>query len=237
MEDYLKKGHLFDPDLYANAFEPKPKNKSLTFLDKTDGTLLFMTMAVTTTSRYEMPIVSPYTLALPQDIQGYHRLSTSSHRGIAPHFFLSDEKIKTYFSHPFRTEQVLSHFDCSIGIDFSMTKEMCHPQKINSSFLNKLWAAWLQSRGHNVIPNVSFPSEIYEDYWLEGWPKHSVIAVSSVGVPTHGDYEIWLAGMERIWKELAPLHVLRYGPVIPGEKTEKCTYFANDNNRVVRYGG
>lgn len=152
MKDYLKNGYLFDPDLYVKAPEPKSKSRELKFLDKTDGTLLFMTMAITTTSCNEMPIVKPYTLALPSDIRGYNRLSVSSSRTIAPHFFLPDDKIKSYFGHTFRTEKFLSHFNCSIATDFSMTREMCRPQKVNSSFLNKLWTAWLQSRGHQVIP-------------------------------------------------------------------------------------
>lgn len=199
--------------------------------EKTDPTLLFMTLCVTMTSKNEMPIVSPYTGKLPTDIRGIHRVKNMIAPHIAPHFFFSDERIRHFFDDRFRTEKILSRFGVSISMDFSMTMEMTRPQKMFSSFLNKLWAAWLQSRGHNVIPNVSFPNEYWEDYWLEGWPKHSIIAVSSVGVLTHGNPEGWLKGMERIRKELVPLHILRYGPKIPDENTENCTYFDNDNNR------
>ncbi len=205
--------------------------ESSTEREKTDSTLLFMTLCVTMTSDNEMPIVAPYTGVIPTDIRGIHRVKNMTAPHIAPHFFFSDDRIRQFFDNPFETEKILSQFQVSISTDFSMTMEMTRPQKIFSSFLNKLWAAWLQSRSHKVIPNVSFPDEYWENYWLEGWPKHSIIAVSSVGVLTHGNPEGWLKGMERIRKELKPLHILRYGPKIPGESTENCTYFDNDNNR------
>lgn len=199
--------------------------------EKADPTLLFMTLCVSMTSENEMPIVTPYTGVIPEDIRGIHRVKNIIAPHIAPHFFFSDDRIRQFFDDPFGTEKILSQFKVSISIDFSMTMEMTRPQKIFSSFLNKLWAAWLQSRGLKVIPNISFPDEYWENYWIEGWPKHSIIAVSSVGLLTHGNPEGWLKGVERIRQELKPLHILRYGPKIPGENTENCTYFDNDNNR------
>jgi hypothetical protein len=199
--------------------------------EKVDPTLLFMTLGVTMTSENEMPIVAPYRGVCPTDIRGIHRLKNRSIRNVAPHFFFDDKRIEQYFSDPFETEKIISQYDASISIDFSMTIEMARPQKMYSSFLNKLWAAWLQSRGHKVIPNVSFPDEYWENYWIEGWPKYSIIAVSSVGVLTHGNSNGWLNGVERIRRELEPLRILRYGPKIPDENSENCIYFKNDNNR------
>lgn len=203
-----------------------------TFLNQVDDTLLFMTMSVTMTSENEMPIVTPYAGPIPKDILGLYRTSDSTPADTAPHFFFSDKKIRSFWNKPFATEKKLEKFNSSISLDFSMTAEMSRPQKIYSAFLNKLWAAWLQSRGHNVIPNVSFPNEYWENYWIEGWPKHSIIAISSVGVARHGNPELWLKGVERIRKELQPTHILRYGPIVPGESQENCIYFNNDNNRA-----
>lgn len=209
-----------------------PKEKSSqSILDYKDDTLLVMTMAVTMTGRYEMPIVRPYTGTIPTDIRGLHRVAAREYLNLAPHFYFEDARIKQYWNKPFETAKLLSKFPCSIGIDFSMTNEMGRPQKIYASFLNKLWVAWLQSRGLAVIPNVSFPDEWWKDYWIEGWPKHSVIAISSVGVLTHGNPDGWLKAVDRIRQELHPTFILRYGPKIPGENCENCIYFANDNNR------
>jgi len=235
MKDYEKEGYLFDPDLFLIqpelSLDSPNRNK-----ETIDDTLLFMTMAVTMTAENEMPIVSPYTDALPKDILGYYRTNPHTPVTTAPHFYFCDKKNKQYWGHPFRTEKKLGRFDVSIAPDFSMTAEMSTNQKRYSSFLNKLCAAWMQSRGHAVIPNVSFPDEYWENYWIEGWPKHSIIAVSSVGVLTHGNPEVWLKGVERIWSEIEPIHVLRYGPVIPGERTANCTYFSNDNKRAAGNG-
>ena len=196
-----------------------------------DTTLLFMTMAVSMTSKNEMPMVRAYTGDIPSDILGIHRAVPRKLFHVAPNFYFDDSRILQYWKKPFETEKLLSNFKISIGIDFSMTNEMTRPQKMYSSFLNKLWVAWLQSRGHNVIPNVSFPDEWEEDYWLEGWPKHSIIAISSVGVTRHGNPKEWLKAVNRIREELVPNCILRSGPIIPGEDTENCIYFANDNNR------
>jgi len=196
-----------------------------------DSTLLFMTLAVSMTSRNEMPIVRAYTGHIPSDIRGINRAVPQKLYHVAPHFYFDDARILQYWNQPFETERKLSNFQVSIGIDFSMTNEMTRPQKIYASFLNKLWVAWLQSRGHQVIPNVSFPEEWWKDYWLEGWPRYSVIAVSSVGVTTHGNPHEWLKAVERIREVLQPIHILRYGPIIQGENTENCTYFTNDNYR------
>jgi hypothetical protein len=235
MKDYNKVGYLFDPDEFNNGSISSPDSTSVS-REMKDDTLMFMTMAVSMTADNEMPIVSAYTKRTPKDIRGYYRTNSSTPAWVAPHFFFCDKKNWTYFNNPFRTEKKLKRFECSLSTDFSLTAEMSTNQKRYSSFLNKLWAAWLQSRGHNVIANVSFPDEYWENYWIEGWPKHSIIAVSSVGVLTHGNPLVWLKGMERIWNELKPIHVLRYGPKIPGEKTENCTYFINDNKRAAEYG-
>lgn len=200
-------------------------------LEHKDSTLLFMTMAVTMTSQNEMPIVKAYTSKIPTDIRGIHRAAPQKLFHLAPHFYFDDERILQYWNKPFDTEKILRYFDVSIGIDFSMTNEMSRPQKMYASFLNKLWCAWLQSRGQHVIPNISFPDEWWEDYWLEGWPKHSVVAISSVGVTRHGNPQEWLKAVKRIREVLEPTHILRYGPKIPGECEENCSYFANDNNR------
>jgi hypothetical protein len=177
-----------NPQLPFMDFPPEVMRSESSFeREKVDSTLLFMALVVTMTAENEMPIVAPYKGICPTDIRGIHRLKNKSIRGVAPHFFFDDKRIKRYFFDPFETERIISRYDASISTDFSMTMEMARPQKMYSSFLNKLWAAWLQSRGHKVIPNVSFPNEYWENYWIEGWPKYSIITVSSVGVLTHGN--------------------------------------------------
>lgn len=211
-EGYLK--------VESTALKVAVENKTTvgSILEHKDSTLLFMTMVVSMTSENEMPIVRAYTGDIPSDIRGIHRAAPQQLYHLAPHFYFEDKRILQYWAKPFETERLLSRFKVSIGIDFSMTNEMTRPQKIYASFLNKLWVTWLQSRGHNVIPNVSFPDEWWKNYWIEGWPKHSVIAVSSVGITRHGNPEEWKKAMNRIREELQPLHILRYGPPHSGRE-------------------
>lgn len=117
-------------------------------------------------------------------------------------------------------------------MDLSMTSDMSYPEQIYHCYLNKLWAAYLQSLGMNVIPNVSWPADYHLDYWLDGLPRGSIISVSSVGI-SHSSRFGWLSGMERVWNELEPSHVIRYGSKVKGERETDCTYFNNDNNRAI----
>lgn len=226
---YFRQLQLFDPADFGMTDTPTSHSDISTL--GIDDTLLFMTLRVTMTSRYEMPIVAPLVNLSFTDILAYHRLKKVSSQSTIPHFYTCDKKIKQAFSHPMRTLEKLRQFNASISMDFSMTQEMSRPQKMYSSFLNKLWAAWLQSYGLNVIPNVSWPDEVEQDYWLEGWPKNSVISVSSVGI-SHGDPATWLRGMERIRETLMPLSIIRYGPKVHGEIEDNCIYIKNDNNRL-----
>lgn len=114
-----------------------------TILARKDATLLFMTMAVSMTSKNEMPIVRAYTGDIPTDIRGIHRAGPQKLYHVAPHFYVEDSRIMQYWNKPFETETLLSNFKVSIGMDFSMTNEMTRPQKMYASFLNKLWVAWL----------------------------------------------------------------------------------------------
>lgn len=107
-------------------------------LNRADATLLFMTLSVTLTGVNEMPIVSSYNGNLPSDIRGFHRTNYATPSTVAPHFFFEDKRIWSYFDKPFETEERLQQFKASISMDFSMTKEMGRPQKMYSSFLNKL---------------------------------------------------------------------------------------------------
>lgn len=179
------------PEQSKVAVELKKTKKSKAsieaILEHKDDTLLFMTLAVTMTSKNEMPIVKAYIGPIPSDIRGLHRLAPRRLYHIAPHFYFEDSRIFQYWNKPFETEGILSNFTVSIGIDFSMTNEMTRSQKMYASFLNKLWCAWLQSRGHKVIPNISFPDEWRQDYWIEGWPKHSVIAISNFLMAIQGN--------------------------------------------------
>lgn len=216
------------------------KNYCLTLfkgMGYTTSDLMDMRLCVTLTTDYEMPIVKPTNIEIPTDIRSFHRVKRNMRkRDFIPHFYTDDNRIRRYMKNRYKTEEMLRNFNASISLDFSMTQEMSMSEKMYASFCNKLWAAWLQNLGHQVIPNVSFPYEVDEDFWIVGWPQNSLIAVSSVGVIRHGNPKVWLRGMERIRAVLKPTHILRYGSKIQGENEENCTYFDNDNNRLAKHG-
>ncbi len=238
MNDFQQKGSLFAPDLSLGAEPPRmhclmshsKRRSNKSNADLNMDLLLRMRLAVSLTSRYEMPIVAPYENRLPTDIRSINRVKDDAYF-IAPHFYVCDKLIRRFFNDALKVEKRLSNHMCSIGMDFSMTVEMAYAEKVFSSYLNKLWVAWLQYMGHNVIPNVSFPYEIEEDYWLEGWPTNSVIAISSNGIIRHGNPEVWLSGVKRIISVLRPKFILFYGSTIEGVEFENYRWFANDNNR------
>ena len=52
------------------------------------------------------------------------------------------------------------------------------------------------------------------DFCFDGFPKHSTVAVSSVGVK--GDYDLFRRGYEEMLRRLEPETILYYGDMIDG---------------------
>lgn len=188
------------------------------------------------TSTFQMPVVSGCTISAPKDILCFYRLQKHSIVGVIPHFYTNDNRLLPFLYDPYKHLKDISHSPTVLGIDFSIKPEMPTPMKIAISFYNKLIMAWWQYNGKNVVPNVVADPAII-DYCLDGYPKHSVIAMNSSGIGTDKRAkQNWQTIYPLVTKELDPVFIIRYGAKQPNEIEEISAYYENDNKKFGKYG-
>lgn len=192
------------------------------------------------TSKNQFPIVEPYSGDLPEILCSVHRLrkKLNSHlRNTCGHFFTSDSNFESYWNNPFRYLRFLQQLGFVISTDFSLYTNMVLMQKLWNSFRNKLLSAFYQRNGINLIPAPSWGDLVNIELYMEGWPKESIIAVNSTGIGLDKRCRyIWLEGYHAMLDILKPVHIIRYGAYIEGERTEMSTFYPNNNKLGYRYG-
>lgn len=191
------------------------------------------------TSKYQQPIVHPYSLDIPEGIKALYRIVNKPevYDKLCPHFFTKDENIEPAWTYPFTYWLKLKKFGKGISTDFSIYENMVNDQKRWNSFRNKFLTALWQYLGIDMIPAPSWGNIADIEFYMEGWPKHSIIAINSTGVGTdvHSKH-LFLDGYFAMIDILSPKHILRYGACIEGEKVDISTYFSNDARKEVSYG-
>ena len=192
------------------------------------------------TSKNQFPIVEPNNGNIPEILCSVHRLHKkpdSLLRGICGHFFTSDSNLEPYWTHPFKNLQWLKKLGYVTSTDFSLYSNMVLMQKLWNSFRNKLLSAFYQRNGINLIPAPSWGDLVNIELYMEGWPKESIIAVNSTGIGLDKRCRhIWLEGYHAMLDILKPVHIIRYGAYIEGERTEMSTFYPNNNKLGYRYG-
>lgn len=188
------------------------------------------------TSRNQFPIVEPFSGTVPEILCSVHRLRKKPEtllRDLCGHFFTTDSNFEAFWNYPFRYLRFLQRLRCVISTDFSLYTNMLLMQKLWNSFRNKLLSAFYQRNGINLIPAPSWGDLANIDLYMEGWPKESVIAVNSTGIGLDKRCRyIWLEGYHAMLEILKPIHIIRYGAYIEGERQEISTYYQNNNKQI-----
>ena len=192
------------------------------------------------TSKNQFPVVEPYTGELPENLCSIHRLRKkpdSLLRVICAHFFTDDSNIEPYWNNPFKYLRFLQRLGWIISTDLSLYTNMLLMQMLWNSFRNKLLSAFYQRNGIRLIPAPSWGDLPHIELFMEGWPKGSVIAINSTGIGLDKRCRyIWLEGYHAMLDILKPIHIMRYGAYIEGERKEMSTYYPNNNKAGYRYG-
>ena len=188
------------------------------------------------TSNYQMPIVAGCTIDVPKDIYCFYRMGNHSISGVIPHFYTTDNRLLPFLGDPYGHLDMISHHSILIGIDISIKPEMPMPMKIAVSFYNKLMMAWWQYNGKTVIPNVVIDPAII-NICLDGYPKHSVIAMNSSGIgKDERAKQNWQIIYPHVIDVLEPMLIIRYGGKQPNEREDISVYYDNDNSKFNNYG-
>lgn len=221
------------PDFGLKAIETRnSKSETNGIFSPTNRFSMSLCEEVNFTSAHQMPIVSGCLVDAPKEIVCFYRLGNIGRAGVVPHFYTTDNRLLPFLGDPYGHLEMISSHSTLIGIDISIKPEMPMPMKIAISFYNKLIMAWWQHQGKTVIPNVVVDSSIIE-CCLDGYPKHSVIAMNSSGIGKDiRAKQNWQIIYPYIIKELDPALIIRYGGKQENEIEEISAYYDNNNDHL-----
>lgn len=137
------------------------------------------------------------------------------------HFFYDDYKFINAWREPDKYIERLKKFKAVVAPDFSLYTDFPRALQILSCYRRQWVAAYWQHMGIDVIPDVVWGDEESFSYCFDGIPKHSTVAVSSVGVKRDADWnnkngEMFKTGFDEMKKRLEPTTILFYGDMIDG---------------------
>ncbi len=186
-----------------------------------------------------MPIVEPCNVShIPLCWVGFNGCKTADKpQGKGVHFYVDDYQFERLWRSPALYLPRLRRFRCVISPDFSLYVDMPQPMKMWNVYRNRLLAAWWQSVGLDVIPNVSWAEPDSYSYCFEGLPLHSIVAIGSMGANRYRlTRYLWLKGYHTALELLEPTLIIRYGERVPGEDEGRSIYIDNPVTRRLHNG-
>ncbi len=135
-----------------------------------------------------------------------------SNRNGTAHFFLDDYRFERCWKNADSQIEELKKYDGVLSPDFSMYTNYPTAFQIWQVYRNRWCACYWQSLGIKVIPTVSWSDESSYKYAFLGIPKHSVVAIGTVGVLNDENAKrLFMQGFKEMLKQLEPKEILIYG--------------------------
>lgn len=169
---------------------------------------------------YDIPMLLPTHIDNLADIplQGFnYALKEKRPENMGVHFFLHDYQFERVWNYPDRYTEVLSKFAFVLSPDFSPYSDSPRAIQIYNVYRNRWCARYWQEYGINVIPTITWASDDSLSYCLNGVPKHSTIAISTMGEGRWSNWQSLRRNWNRIIDTLEPDEILLYGKNIVDE--------------------
>lgn len=169
---------------------------------------------------YDIPMLLPTHIDNLEDIpvQGFNfALKEKNPKNIGVHFFLHDYQFERVWNYPDRYLPVLSKFAFVLSPDFSPYSDSPKAIQIYNVYRNRWCARYWQEYGINVIPTITWADDDSLAYCLRGVPKHSTIAISTMGEGRWAKWQSLRRNWNQIMSTLEPDTVLLYGKNIINE--------------------
>lgn len=163
---------------------------------------------------YDIPMLLPTHIDNLADIplQGFnYALKEKQPENIGVHFFLHDYQFERVWNYPDRYTELLSRFAFVLSPDFSPYSDMPEALKIYNVYRNRWCARYWQEYGISVIPTVTWSDASSLLYCFRGIPKHSTIAVSTMGEGRWANWESLRNYWQYMLNILEPNTILLYG--------------------------
>jgi len=163
---------------------------------------------------YDIPEMLPTHIDNLQDIplQGFNYALKEKHpENIGVHFFLHDYQFERVWNYPDRYTEILKKFSFVLSPDFSPYADMPKVLKAYNVYRNRWCGRYWQDFGIDVIPTVTWSDDESLDYCLDGIPKHSTIAISTMGEGRWAKWQSLKRNWDYVMTKLEPETVLLYG--------------------------
>lgn len=213
--------------LPVQGHKKKPLGKFRTLFDYFD---LDIFGNLPTAGRTRMPVLAPYSGAIPQKMISFDEAYTRQETNSIVHFYVDDRRFLRLFRHPEKYLPFLQRCALVIEPDLSQYANMPFALRYAHAWLNRAMAAWLQSKGVKIVSNVTWSRKDSYEYSIEGRPRNSILAVNCMGIYQHDEsMYMWREGYKGVVLPLNPTIIIRYGSCMPDERKDISIYFPNKN--------
>ena len=166
-------------------------------------------------------------------IQGFNFALTDKHpEGKGVHFFIHDYQFERIWQRPIRYTDFLRKFSFCLTPTFSTYLDMPYALNVYNVYRNRWCGRFWQDFGIQVIPAITFGSFENIDVYCAGIPKHSTIAISTMGegrwAGYKGLYSIW----DRVLELTEPDVILLYGKDLSANLSGNIVYKKYITSRV-----
>lgn len=172
------------------------------------------------TNEYGFPNMYPTHVDNLENIplQGFNYALKETHpENVGVHFFLHDYQFERVWKYPDRYTECLSKFAFVLSPDFSPYADIPKALKVFNVY-RKMWCGrYWQEHGLKVIPTITWGNDEDLDWCLEGVPKHSTIAISTMGEGRWANFSALKSNWQRILDTLEPETILLYGKDLSNE--------------------
>ena len=163
---------------------------------------------------FDIPKMKPVYIDNLKDIpiQGFNFALREKHpENIGVHFFLHDYQFERVWKYPDRYVDVLKKFAYVLSPDFSVYYDIPKAIQIFNVYRNRWCGRYWQEHGIKVIPTFTLGDTDLFKVFCDGIPKHSTIAVSTMGEGRWANYNTLKAFWDTMLWKLQPETILLYG--------------------------
>ena len=184
---------------------------------------------------YDIPKMLPVCINDLQNIplQGFNfALKEKYPQNKGVHFFLHDYQFERVWKYPDRYVEVLKKFAFVLSPDFSPYANTPKALKIYNVY-RKMWCGrYWQEHGMKVIPTVTWGNDEDLEWCLDGIPKHSTIAISTMGEGRWANFRALKSNWSHIIDKLEPETILLYGKDLSNELDGNIVFKKLINSKV-----
>ena len=184
---------------------------------------------------YDIPEMYPVHIDNLKDIplQGFNYALQEKHpENIGVHFFLHDYQFERVWKYPDRYVEGLKKFAFVLSPDFSPYADMPRVLQLYNLYRNRWCGRYWQENGIKVIPTFTMGDTGLFKVFCTGIPKHSTIAISTMGEGRWGNFDGIRAWWNTILFELQPDTILLYGKDLSTELSGNIIFKRMINSRV-----